>query len=388
MSASLRPLSSDDRILVVAPHPDDETLATGGLLQRAAAAGAATRVVFVTDGENNPWPQRVIEYRVRIAAPDRARWGVRRRAEALDALATLGIRADHATFLGLPDLGLSRLLVGEPEPVVAQLATQIASWKPTILTMPSWRDRHPDHSATALLTRLALARVDGRRNGLLVACYLVHAPRVLRRNDGARLRLQLTQEEKDRKHLAVERHATQLVFHRHSFTHAADTDERFATVGAPTAFDRTHPIRYAALRGARIELALAPSLATSALRRTVSVLLMWGPGRVAHAVSKTGRGRLGVDTASRGSAPLVSAIRADGIRRSVEIALPVDGRRALEAIFVKVERRIGVFDVDGWREVPILPQYELAPAAMTGTAAAIEASLARVATARSRAGAA
>jgi hypothetical protein len=36
------------RVLVIAPHPDDETLATGGLLQRSMAAGGAVRVVFVT----------------------------------------------------------------------------------------------------------------------------------------------------------------------------------------------------------------------------------------------------------------------------------------------------------------------------------------------------
>ncbi|MDE1886478.1 MAG: PIG-L family deacetylase, partial [Xanthomonadaceae bacterium] len=34
-----------DRILIVAPHPDDESIATGGLIQAARAGGAAVRVI-------------------------------------------------------------------------------------------------------------------------------------------------------------------------------------------------------------------------------------------------------------------------------------------------------------------------------------------------------
>ena len=49
---------ASDRLLVFAPHPDDETIATGELIQLAIAAGVAVRVVFATDGDNNPWPQR------------------------------------------------------------------------------------------------------------------------------------------------------------------------------------------------------------------------------------------------------------------------------------------------------------------------------------------
>jgi LmbE family N-acetylglucosaminyl deacetylase len=387
MSASFRGFTSDDRLLVLAPHPDDETLATGGLLQRAAAAGASTRVVFVTDGENNAWPQRVLEYRWRIAAPDRLRWGARRRCEALGALAALGVPARNATFLGLPDLGLARLLLTEPERVVAPLSAEIAHWNPTIVVMPSWRDRHPDHSAVGLLARLALARLEGHRSGLLVACYLVHTSRALRPDDDAPLWLRLTQEEKDRKHLAVDRHATQLVFHRRSFTRAAHTDERFATIEAPAAVDRTHPVRYAALRGTRIELELAPSLALGALRRTVAVLMIWGSPRVAQGVPKNVRARLGLDAPSRGWGPMVSEIRVHGIRRSAEIALPVGGWRELDALFIKVVRRIGVFDSDGWREIPTLPQYARVPEAVVAAAPA-EERVTAIAAARSSAGAA
>src|SRR5205823_12408713 len=40
-----------ERILIVAPHPDDEALAAGGLIQRAVARGARVRIVILTDGD-------------------------------------------------------------------------------------------------------------------------------------------------------------------------------------------------------------------------------------------------------------------------------------------------------------------------------------------------
>jgi hypothetical protein len=48
---------------VLAPHPDDEVLGTGGLLQMLAREQATVRVVLLTCGENNPWPQRLLERR-------------------------------------------------------------------------------------------------------------------------------------------------------------------------------------------------------------------------------------------------------------------------------------------------------------------------------------
>ena len=75
-------LGASDRVLVLAPHPDDESIACGGLLLAARAVGAARCVVVVTDGDNNPWPQRWIEKRWRIDARARARWGARRRARS------------------------------------------------------------------------------------------------------------------------------------------------------------------------------------------------------------------------------------------------------------------------------------------------------------------
>src|SRR6476619_2961058 len=79
------------RLMLIAPHPDDEALACSVILQQAVRAGAAIRVVYVTDGDNNPWPQRALERRWRLSASDRKSRGKLRRAEALAAMRVLGI---------------------------------------------------------------------------------------------------------------------------------------------------------------------------------------------------------------------------------------------------------------------------------------------------------
>src|SRR5437016_3480339 len=118
-------LNARERILILAPHPDDEALANAGLIQRAAAVGAEVRVVFATDGDDNPWPQRVVERRLKINALDRRRWGGRRRNEALAAMARLGLPESAAHFLAAPDQGMTGLLLNADEGVLRTLCREI-----------------------------------------------------------------------------------------------------------------------------------------------------------------------------------------------------------------------------------------------------------------------
>src|SRR6201999_1296088 len=94
--------SNADKVLVVAPHPDDESLGTGGILQRLFAQKIPVRILFATNGENNPWAQRFWERRWGIGHPEQVRWGQRRREEALNAIRSLGGSPDCARFLDLP----------------------------------------------------------------------------------------------------------------------------------------------------------------------------------------------------------------------------------------------------------------------------------------------
>lgn len=165
---------SDSRLLVFAPHPDDEALGCGIMLQRAHSAHARTRVIYVTDGENNPWPQRFIERKWRLHSHDRKRWGQLRRVECLAALRVLGHDPATACFLSMPDQRLTELLVKGCSKTLAILARSITDWAPTHLFIPSASDIHPDHNALAVMLSLVLQQL--RENGWsgLVWSYAVH----------------------------------------------------------------------------------------------------------------------------------------------------------------------------------------------------------------------
>src|SRR5581483_1389886 len=135
------------RAIVLAPHPDDDVIAAGGLIQRILAARGEVHVVFVTDGENNPWPQRFIERKFFIEAGDRVRWGVMRRREALCSLARLGVGESSATFLGFPDQGIATLARRGDAGLRDALRAIIAKFQPALIVTPSSFDLHPDHRA-------------------------------------------------------------------------------------------------------------------------------------------------------------------------------------------------------------------------------------------------
>jgi LmbE family N-acetylglucosaminyl deacetylase len=158
--------------MLIAPHPDDEALACSVILQQAVRAGAAIRIVYVTDGDNNPWPQRALEGRWSLSPSDRKRWGKLRRAEALAALRVLGIRPPNIQFLALLDQGLTDLLLGDCERTLTQITRVIDDWSPTDILAPSPLDIHPDHNAVAVMMRLIFADLLAPR--ISQWNYLVH----------------------------------------------------------------------------------------------------------------------------------------------------------------------------------------------------------------------
>ena len=222
----MRPSSPDlrftqrDRLLVVAPHPDDETLACGELIQSALAAGAAVRVVFATDGDNNPWPQRWVEKRWRIGADERRRWGERRRGEAARALRILGDGAIEARFLGRPDQGLTDELMRD-DALVETLTAEISTFAPTHLALPSLADRHPDHSALHVMLELALLRAG---HGCTRLAYAIHGA------GGAESRG--TSRSQENKRAAMLCYASQLALSRKRMLAIAARPECFAMTPA------------------------------------------------------------------------------------------------------------------------------------------------------------
>jgi LmbE family N-acetylglucosaminyl deacetylase len=308
------------RVLVVAPHPDDETLATGGLLQRSIAVGGTVRVVFVTDGENNPWPQRVLERRWRLGDVARARWAERRRTETLEALACLEVPLTSAVFLHFPDQGLTPLLLAGGEPLVAMLAAELRTWRPTLVAAPAAVDRHPDHSALAVLLRLAVDRLATARGAFAQLAYIVHgdAP-------ADALELPLAHVERIRKYRAILCHRSQLVLSRRRFlSHASDT-ERF--VGSATR-SPAHRVVGARFASGTLSLRLAsPASLAGARGATLNVLTEDDPGCVVRWRSC----RVGP--------------------RQHEVELPMD--RVPARLLVKCEPPHLFFDDAGWRELRV-----------------------------------
>jgi LmbE family N-acetylglucosaminyl deacetylase len=229
-SPTLPPLSPADRVMVLAPHPDDEALGAGGLIQHAVAVGAAVRVLFVTDGDNNPWPQRWLERRWSLGAEDRRRWGARRREEARRSLAALGLPADSGEFLGFPDAELRRRWQQRDPALLAAVTRALAAWRPTLLIAPAARDNHPDHPAVFHFAQAALAQT-----GLAPAqySYLIH--RGLFGAPAAGLALALTPAQRETKLRAILCHETQMALSRGRFSAYARDEEIFAPEPLPAA---------------------------------------------------------------------------------------------------------------------------------------------------------
>lgn len=141
-------------VLVLAPHPDDESLGCGGLLAALAEAGRPARVVVVSDGAaSHP--------NSRTHPPDRLR--ALRRQETSAALAELGFGAECLAFLGLPDGGVPNAGPGFDAAVTAIGNLARRDPVPPGAVLATWEhDTHPDHVATAAMGRAVAAELGCR----------------------------------------------------------------------------------------------------------------------------------------------------------------------------------------------------------------------------------
>lgn len=134
--------------LVVAPHPDDESLGCGGLVALLRQRSTPVRVVFVSDGTGSHPNSRAYP-------PERLR--ALREAEALRALGHLGMAPDAATFLRLPDRAVP--CPGQdgfaPAAERCQRLLQSRAARPQTVVLPWRRDPHGDHRAAWHLFRHA-----------------------------------------------------------------------------------------------------------------------------------------------------------------------------------------------------------------------------------------
>lgn len=245
------------RLLVVAPHPDDDVLGAGGLMQRVHERGGTVRVVYLTDGDGYPEGVQAEDHVEAPTPADYRGYGKQRRREAHAALLALNLADAFQTFLGFPDGGLCRLTrsywserraayrspytrLNRPrksetlvpateyrgEDLSQELALIIGDFRPTMIAVPRKEDQHPDHCAAWFF--LADALNDVRRVHTDFAAdvinYIVHfngwpfgddLPRLepppgLRGGVSGWMRLPLTRDEARLKRRALRRHQTQM----------------------------------------------------------------------------------------------------------------------------------------------------------------------------------
>jgi N-acetylglucosamine malate deacetylase 1 len=117
------------RILVVAPHPDDEIIGPGGTLIGAINGGAKVHVVYLTSGSNQPELAQLREEEARTAAQ------------------LVNYSTEFLNLEGLRD--------GAHDAAVAALAGAIAAYRPEILFTPFFADDHIEHRrASELLLKV------------------------------------------------------------------------------------------------------------------------------------------------------------------------------------------------------------------------------------------
>ncbi|MGI4788704.1 MAG: PIG-L deacetylase family protein [Janthinobacterium lividum] len=141
--------------LVVAPHPDDETLGCGGAIALLSALNLPVNVLFISDGKGSHPNSR--QY------PPSALRDLREQ-EAREALEMLGAAPSAPIFLRLPDGSVPGEHAVDFAEAVALCRSILEDFKPQTVLMPWRRDPHPDHRATSQIMRAALGGIsDGPR---------------------------------------------------------------------------------------------------------------------------------------------------------------------------------------------------------------------------------
>ncbi|HVA02647.1 MAG TPA: PIG-L deacetylase family protein [Acidimicrobiales bacterium] len=182
--------------LVLAPHPDDETLGVGATIMRKVDAGTPVHLVVATDGSKSP-------------QGDPAEVTALRSAELRAACGELGLSEDDVTRLPFVDAEL----VGNEEALVDAIAEVVSALRPADVIVTGEDDPHEDHALLGAATRRALAGTGVRM--LTYPIWQFDRParlvRYLRR--GRRPELVRTDGYRERKRLAVAAYPSQMAAH-------------------------------------------------------------------------------------------------------------------------------------------------------------------------------
>ena len=196
--------SADDRVLIFAPHPDDETIGTAGVLQKALQAGAKVKVALFTNGDNNELAFIVYEKRLTFRKGEFLHMGEVRRKETIAAMEFLGLKQEDIVFMGYPDFGTMEILMkywGETksyrsmfpgqtsvpypealspkvpyvgESILRDMKKVIAEFKPTKIFVSHPVDTNRDHRALYVFLRIALWDLEDTLQKPHVFPYIIH----------------------------------------------------------------------------------------------------------------------------------------------------------------------------------------------------------------------
>ncbi len=178
--------TAQTRLMVFAPHCDDETLGGAGLIQQTLRAGGAAQAVMLTNGDGF---RAAVERQMRDLRPgpdDYIRFAALRQQESYHALGLLGLKPKDVLFLGYPDRGLMALWDAHWSParlytsvctrrdhspyanafrpgarycgqdVTDDLLTTMRAFRPTLIAVTHPGEDHPDHAAAAAFVAHAL----------------------------------------------------------------------------------------------------------------------------------------------------------------------------------------------------------------------------------------
>ncbi|MHB8896116.1 MAG: PIG-L deacetylase family protein, partial [Candidatus Geothermincolia bacterium] len=197
-SLEYRPLG--EKLLIVAPHPDDEALPVAGLIQEALSEHRQVKVVVILSGESGRRVASEVLGKSNIGPVDYQLVGMRRLRESKRAMALLKLPPSDLIFLGYPDGALNSLWernwdFGNPhrgfngsctspysvayqraapycgENVVRNLSEIIKKYRPSSIIYPNSGDYHHDHWAASAFMQYVLARTGYRAHEYT---YIVH----------------------------------------------------------------------------------------------------------------------------------------------------------------------------------------------------------------------
>lgn len=197
-------LKDNDRILILAPHPDDEILGCSGVVWEAISKKLPIKIVFLTYGDNNEWSFLLYNKHPVLMPKAMQNMGLVRQKEAKNVAEVLGVRASDLIFLGYPDFGTMNIwrlhwnqrqafksmltkvravpydtafrpkALYKGEEILKDLKDIIRSFKPSKIFVSHPGDYNGDHCALYLFTKVALWDLNRVNIFCQLYPYLIH----------------------------------------------------------------------------------------------------------------------------------------------------------------------------------------------------------------------